>query len=351
MAQRHEDGVSRTRSAGSGTGKFGPIAGLPLSPSIPGLASGVLPSPKSQGAHLGPRLFKRRVEPKIYGRIGNLEVRLARSRKEIKQAQRLRYQVFYEEMGAQPTRLAQFRRRDEDAFDAICDHLLVVDLNERRGRSGLAGAGVAASGIGRPEKHKVVGTYRVLRQDVAARASGFYTESEYDIAGLIAAKSPAYRFMELGRSCVLAPYRGKRSVELLWHGLWTYVREHKVDVMIGCASFEGTDPKAHAEALSFLYHNALAPEEWRCRAHSRLHVPMDMLAKDQVNPKSALKAIPPLIKGYLRLGAFVGDGAVIDHQFGTTDVLIVLPVEKIDPRYFEHYGQPGETRSRVAVEV
>ncbi|MEQ1652967.1 MAG: GNAT family N-acetyltransferase [Hyphomicrobium sp.] len=294
-------------------------------------------------SHVPPRfaMFARALEPKIYGRIGNLEVRLARTRAEIKLAQQLRYQVFYEEMCAKPSRLAQFRRRDEDAYDAVCDHLLVVDLNETR----------RATVLGRPALPKVVGTYRVLRQDVAERSLGFYTSSEYDIAPLIAEKSPGYRFMELGRSCVLAPYRNKRSVELLWHGLWTYVREHKIDVMIGCASFEGTDPAAHGEALSFLHHNALAPVEWRCRARKGLHVPMDRIAADKLNPKAALKSIPPLIKGYLRLGAFVGDGAVIDHQFGTTDVLIVLPVEKIDPRYFEHYGAPQETKSRVAVDA
>jgi putative hemolysin len=312
-----------------------------------GSSSGAIPLPflpqGREGASAFPSLAKlrRKIEPKIYGQIGNLEVRLARSRAEVKLAQRLRYQVFYEEMEAQPTRLAQFRRRDEDAYDSICDHLLVVDRNESRARTSL----------GRAELPKVIGTYRVLRQDVAQRSWGFYTESEYDIAPLIAAKSSRYRFMELGRSCVLAPYRSKRSVELLWHGLWTYVREHRVDVMIGCASFEGTDPEEHAEALSFLYHNALAPVEWRCRAHDHLHVPMNLMAKDKVNPKSALKSVPPLIKGYLRLGAFVGDGAVIDRQFGTTDVLIVLPVENIDPRYFEHYGQPEERRSRVAGDV
>jgi putative hemolysin len=282
--------------------------------------------------------FRRNLKPKVYGRLGPLEVRLARTRAEIKQAQRLRYQVFFEEMSAIPSRLAQFRRRDEDAFDACCDHLLVVDTSRMQERRKLDLQPVP----------KVVGTYRVLRQDAADRAQGFYTASEYNIAPLIAAKSATHKFMELGRSCVLAPYRTKRTVELLWHGLWTYVREHGVDVMIGCASFEGADPAAHALALSFLHHHALAPAEWRCRAHDRLYVPMNVMAKDKIDPKAALKAIPPLIKGYLRLGAFAGDGAVVDRQFGTTDVLIILPVEKIDPRYFEHYGALGETRSRLA---
>lgn len=286
-------------------------------------------------------LLPRRQVPRIYGRIGSLEVRLAQSLADLRRAQNLRYKVFYEEMSAVPSLLSQLRRRDEDGYDAICDHLLVVDVG------GKSGHEYTWSSARRPE---VVGTYRVLRQDEAERSLGFYTQREYDIAPLIAARRN-YKFMELGRSCVLKPYRNKRTVELLWHGLWTYVREHKVDVMIGCASFAGTDPDAHAMALSFLHHHALAPPEWRCRAHDSLHVPMDRLPKEAIDTKAALKALPPLIKGYLRLGAFVGDGAVIDHQFRTTDVLIILPVEKIDPRYFEHFGAPDEVRSRIAVDA
>ena len=283
----------------------------------------------------------RRRPLKTYGSIGDLEVRLARSPRDIRRSQRLRYRVFYEEMAAVPDPVAAFKRRDEDAYDPICDHLLVLEQpspgNARRGW--------------RRRKPRVVGTYRVLRQEVAEAHDGFYTQGEYDIAPLIAAKSPDYRFMELGRSCVLKPYRNKRTIELLWHGLWTYVREHGVDVMIGCASFEGTDPKAHANALSFLYHHALAPPEWRVKAHPHLYTKMDIIPKDKLDMKAALKALPPLIKGYLRLGAFVGDGAVVDKQFGTVDVCIILPVERIDPRYFAHFGAPDEQTSRIAPEA
>jgi putative hemolysin len=240
-------------------------------------------------------------------------------------------------MSATPTRLAQFRRRDEDAYDALCDHLLVVDLDQTKpARSGL------------PESPKVVGTYRILQQDVAERGPGFYSASEFDISSLLHAKAGTHRFMELGRSCVLAPYRSKRSVELLWHGLWTYVRENGIDVMIGCASFEGTNPDDHNLALSYLHHRALAPEEWRCRARRDLYVPMNRMPLDAIDVKAVMKAMPTLVKAYLRLGAYVGDGAVIDHQFGTTDVLIIMPVSNIDPRYFEHYGTPDETKSRIA---
>lgn len=300
---------------------------------------GVLRVAKRSGLPSLPRMLPVRRPVKAYGRIGDLEVRLARTRADIKRAQRLRYEVFYNEMSAKPTLTAQMRRRDEDRYDKICDHLLVVDTSHTVD---------APLGWPRRQKVRVIGTYRVLREEVAKRTLGFYTQGEYDIAPLIAARSPRYRFMELGRSCVLKAYRNKRTVELLWHGLWTYVRQHKVDVMIGCASFEGTDPDEHAMALSFLYHYALAPDEWYVRAHPHLHVRMDRLPKSKVDVKAALKVLPPLIKGYLRLGAMIGDGAVIDRQFGTTDVLIILPVEKIDPRYFEHFGAPEERESRVA---
>jgi L-ornithine Nalpha-acyltransferase len=276
-------------------------------------------------------LFPLRKPPKVYGRMGNLEVRLAQSVGAIKRAQGLRYEVFYREMSAVPDAKTLLNKRDEDKYDAICDHLLVLDQSvEQQGK--------------RPwlKRSKVVGTYRVLPQDAAERHEGFYTQGEYDIAPLIARKRETNRFMELGRSCVLKPYRNKRTVELLWQGLWTYIRERGADVMLGCASFPGTDPKEHALALSFLHHYARAPEEWLVSAHPHLKVDMNMIPKEQVNPREALKAMPPLIKGYLRLGAFTGDGAVIDKQFGTTDVLIVLPVSAIDTRYFSHFGAPDE---------
>ena len=268
----------------------------------------------------------------VYGRIGSLEVRLARKKSEIRRAQRLRYKVFYEEMAATPTALAMLSRRDEDAFDPIFDHLLVLDHGDPNRK-----------GWRRPN---VVGTYRVLRQDIADVHDGFYTQSEYDIAPLIQSK-PGASFMELGRSCVLKPYRNRRTVELLWHGIWSYVRQHRVDVMIGCASFPGVDPVQHAMALSFLHHTARAPEEWRVAAHDHLRVDMNMMPKEALNMRTALRAMPPLIKGYMRLGAYIGDGAVIDRQFGTTDVLIILPVEHINSRYFAHFGAPDELPTPV----
>ncbi|TYC54172.1 GNAT family N-acetyltransferase [Rhodobacterales bacterium] len=259
------------------------------------------------------------------GRIGDLEVRLARNFKEVKKAQRLRYDVFYQEMSAIADANTLATRRDADPFDDYCDHLLVVDhASLKRNRLGRL-------------KPEIVGTYRILRQDVADRHGGFYTASEYDIQSLIDA-NPGKRFMELGRSCVLKPYRTKKTVELLWHGIWSYVLRNNIDVMVGCASIEGTNPDAIAGQLAFLHHNARAPEEWRVRAVDDRYVEMNRLPADELNAKEALRALPPLVKGYLRLGAFIGDGAVIDHQFGTTDVLIIMPVSELNTRYVNYYG-------------
>ncbi len=149
----------------------------------------------------------------------------------------------------------------------------------------------------------VVGTYRLLRQPLAEDYGGFYTAGEFDIGGLIG-RHGQLQFLELGRSCVLADYRNKRTVELLWHGIHAYVLQNRCDVMIGCASIEGTDPKRLALPLSFLHHYARAPEQWRARALPERYVEMNRMSKETIDPKAALRGLPPLIKGYLRLGAY-----------------------------------------------
>jgi putative hemolysin len=256
------------------------------------------------------------------GRLGSLEVRLAQTATEIRQAQKLRYRVFYVEGSGTPSPARLFARRDVDPFDAICDHLLVFDH-----------AAPDRAALHRPA---VVGTYRLLRQAIAKTHGGFYSSGEFDISGLMARHSHL-QFLELGRSCVLAPYRNKRTVELLWRGIHAYIQQNQCDAMIGCASIDGTDPDRLALPLSFLHHYAPAPDIWRAQALPARYVDMNRLPKQSIDPKQALRALPPLIKGYLRLGAYVGDGAVIDRDFGTTDVLIVLPVSAIQKRYVEHF--------------
>jgi len=256
------------------------------------------------------------------GRIGPLEVRLAAKSSDIKRAQKLRYKVFYRDGDAIADAATLLARRDKDAFDKVCDHLLVVDHAAKPSMRG---------------RQPVVGTYRLLRQDIAETRGGFYSENEFDIATLTD-RHAQLRFLELGRSCVLPPYRTKRTMELLWHGIWSYVRRHRMDVMIGCASLQGTDPDRLALQLSFLHHFARAPQAWRASAHGSRYVEMNRMAKEAIDAKAALRELPPLIKGYLRVGAVIGDGAVIDHQFGTIDVLVVMPVSAIADRYIEHFG-------------
>lgn len=254
----------------------------------------------------------------LLGRIGSLEVRLITRKHELKTAQKLRYTVFYEEMSARADSARKSRRLDQDRFDKICDHLIVVDT-----ASGRKGG-------------EIVGTYRLLRQEIAFQNGGFYTQGEYNIDALIA-RHPSRNFLELGRSCVLEKYRTKRTVELLWHGIWAYTLHHKIDVMFGCASLTGTNPEVMVDQLSVLKVANQAPDPWKVRAHDNLYV--DMGNGDDHASRKALGKLPPLIKGYLRLGAYIGDGAVVDHHFGTTDVLIVLPIENINPRYITYYGE------------
>ena len=268
------------------------------------------------------------------GAMGALEVRLVRNKRELRKAQRLRYKVFYQQGGAVADAKTALTRRDADRFDKYCDHLIVVDA-------------AARNRFGKP-KPRIVGAYRMLRQDVAKeKKCGFYSADEYDLAPLLA-RHPGKRFLELGRSCVLEEYRGKRTIELLWRGLLAYIRHHRIDALIGCASFEGSNPLSHALALSFLAHHVSAQGAWSVQARKERYAPMEILSKDAVDARKALAAMPPLIKGYMRLGAKFGDGAVIDRKFNTVDVFVIMPVADMDARYLEHFGGAGESGAQRA---
>lgn len=250
---------------------------------------------------------------------GRFEVRLTRSPEDIAAAQRLRYQVFYEEMAAEPSPEMAKLGLDFDQFDRLCDHLMVFDRT-------------------RPEGEQAVGTYRLLRRSVAEMHGGFYSASEYDLKPMLDYVGASGGLLELGRSCVHRDYRTNATIQLLWRGISTYVSDHNISFMFGCASFPGVNPQDHALALSYLHANHLPPQEWRVRALPERYVSMDLIPADQINPRAALHALPPLIKAYLRLGAYIGDGAVVDHQFGTTDVFILLPVERIAPKYHNRFS-------------
>lgn len=249
-------------------------------------------------------------------RASNLGVRLAVNQDELDAVQALRYQVFYEEMGAKPDAATTASRRDRDEFDALADHLLVVDHDLGEG------------------PNSVVGTYRLIREEAAARHGHFYSESEYDISVL---KTFAGRKLELGRSCTATAYRNRSVMQLLWRGIAAYVFHYGVDLMFGCASLNGTDPDQLAGELTYLATHHMAPEAIRPRALPARYVEMRRAAPDAVSPKQALLRLPPLIKGYLRLGGFVGEGAVIDHQFNTTDISIVVQTDLVTDKYYRHY--------------
>jgi L-ornithine Nalpha-acyltransferase len=249
-------------------------------------------------------------------RSGGLQVRLAETAADIDAVQALRYRIFYENLGAQPLPEMLRRRRDFDRFDNDCDHLLVLDHGNGRG------------------SNRVVGTYRLLRRDAARRLGSFYSADEYDIAPIVCHEG---EILELGRSCVDAAYRQRPAMQLLWSGIAAYVFHHDVRLMFGCASLPGTDPDALATPLAYLHHYHLAPSALRPRARRERYVDMSRLLIGAIDPGQALAALPPLIKGYLRLGGFVGDGAVIDQQFNTTDVCILVKTDLITAKYSRHY--------------
>ena len=247
---------------------------------------------------------------------GSLSVRLARSVAEIDAAQALRFDVFHDEMGAQAGADAAAARRDRDRHDDVADHLVVVDH---------ASPGPVA---------QVVATYRMIRAEAAAKVGGFYSQSEFDIAPLL---GEGRRVLELGRSCVHPAYRNGRAMQLLWRGLAGYVAEHRIDLMFGCASLPGTDPARVANQLAYLHRHHLAPKSMRPHALAGRHVEMRWHGMEDIDPRQAQAGLPPLVKGYLRLGGWVGDGAVIDDAFNTIDVAIVLRTELVTARYLRHY--------------
>jgi L-ornithine Nalpha-acyltransferase len=249
-------------------------------------------------------------------RAGNLGLRIATTASEIDAVQALRYRVFYEEMGAEPDAAAARSRRDFDVFDPVADHLVVVDHTIGAGPEG------------------VVGTYRMLQRSGAAIVGRFYSANEYDIGAILGFPG---RVLELGRSCVDANYRGRAVMQLLWRGIAAYVFQHEIDLMFGCASLAGTEPDGIAAELTYLFHNHLAPPALRPTALPHRYVDMRRQPPGLVDPRRVQTMLPPLIKGYLRLGGMIGDGAVIDHQFNTTDIAIVVKTDLVTDRYIDHY--------------
>lgn len=246
----------------------------------------------------------------------NLSLKIADTEDEIEQAQRLRYKVFYEEMGAHAEGDMGADGREIEFYDAYCDHLLVVDNSL-------------------PQGQQIVGTYRILLQEVADKHGiKFYTENEFDLGKL---RATGGKIMEVSRSCVLESHRSKSAINLLWKGIAAYVFSHKVDYLIGTPSLNGTDMQDHFQTLAYLRNFHLANEAIRPRVLEEFYTPLPVVDKDSMDIKRAFMALPPLLKGYLRIGASIGDGAFIDHQFNCIDVVIVMEIANVTDRYFNHY--------------
>lgn len=259
---------------------------------------------------------------------GRFTVRLADSDADVAAAQRLRYKVFVEEMGAQADADERADRCERDEFDPYFDHLLLID-NERAETDPM---------------DSVAGVYRLMTGAMARRGIGFYGASEYDLGKL---QTYPRETVELGRSCVAPEHRGGTGMHLLWSGLGQYVAERNIEIMFGVASFPGADIDRLAEPLSYLHWNHLAPADLRVRTQPDHFVAMDILPPEQVDRARALQGIPALIKAYIRLGGFVGEGAYVDHDFNTVDVCLLMDTTRMVERYREFYSRatrPGVDR-------
>ena len=247
------------------------------------------------------------------------KAKFATSPDEFRAAQRLRYNVFVKELGGNGALVDHKNRLERDIYDSYCDHLLLYDAARDSKNGG-----------------EVVGVYRILTSERAADLGRFYSEDEYDLEVL---KSSGRKLMELGRSCLHPEYRGGSAMLHLWQALSHYVIERDVEILFGMASFHGTKVDAIREPLSLLHHNYLAPSELRVVAKHPHNQSMDLIDPNEIDKKRAILAVPALIKAYLRLGGFVGEGAFVDRAFNTTDVCLIVDTKKVSVRQKQIYGQ------------
>ena len=239
---------------------------------------------------------------------GNFETRLVRDEKELLICQKLRYKCFFEERGT----TGKVDEIVTDIFDASSDHLVVIFK----------------------ETNQIVGTYRLLRRSVADKHQGFYNFTEFDLKNLL--QKPG-ELLELSRACVEKDYRILPIVHLLWRGLSYYIGLYNVSILFGCASFCGIDPQEFAHSLAYLYHKHRAPDPYKVWALPSHSTPMNLISPQDINEEKAMKNIPSLLKGYIRLGAYVSEDAFIDHEFLTTDVCIIVKRDAIKKRYTDYY--------------
>jgi putative hemolysin len=243
-------------------------------------------------------------------------LKLAENEAELVAAQRLRYRVFVQELGAKPDPGTMTAGLERDHFDPYFDHLVLLDNR-----------------IADPME-AVVGVYRLLRSEIAQKQVGFYGASEFDLSKITRSNRSA---VELGRSCVAPAHRGGVALHMLWNGVADYVLDHGIEILFGTASFMGGQPQSLSHALSYLHHSHLAPRDLRVRVHPEQGLAMDILPPDQVDRLQAVRQIPPLIKSYLRLGGFVGEGAFVDRDFNAIDVCLLLDTKRMAAKHRLRY--------------
>ena len=239
----------------------------------------------------------------------NFTIKIASSNFEIKKAQSLRYKIFFKEKKIKKKSLKSLLQRDYDFYDKISDHLIIIDDN----------LGV---------KDNVVGTYRLLRGNCAKLYRGFYTEQEFDISNLKKNFS-SKNILELGRSCVHPQYRSGIILKLLWQGISKYIKIYKIKILMGCASFHGTNPSKFQDEFSLLYGNYRLPETYDIKSLQHNEISFSK----NINQSTILNRLPPLIKGYLRAGGMVSESFYIDREFETIDYCVIMLTDKIVSRY------------------
>ena len=239
----------------------------------------------------------------------NFMIKIAESNFEIKKAQSLRYKIFFKEKKIKRNNLKFLLQRDYDFYDKISDHLIIID-NDRE------------------FKDNVIGTYRLLRGNCAKLYRGFYTEQEFDISNLKKNFS-SKDILELGRSCIHSEYRSGIVLKLLWKGISKYIKICKIKILMGCASFNGTNPNRFKDEFSLLYKSYRLPKNYKVKSLQNNELSPEKNIKQSI----ILNRLPPLIKGYLRAGGMVSENFYIDKEFETIDYCVIMLIEKIVSRY------------------
>ncbi|PJZ85580.1 GNAT family N-acetyltransferase [Leptospira harrisiae] len=253
------------------------------------------------------------------GVLRKLEVRLAENDNEIENTLALRYDVFNLEMGEGIPESRQ-TQKDRDKYDAYCDHLIVKDQ--------ICGS--------------IVGTYRILKRSVAKNHIGFYSENEFNLSNLYQLKE---EIAEVGRSCVHKDYRDGSVISLLWSGFGEYMQNHNIRYLMGCGSVHSTDPMIASQAYAYLREKgALAQSDLMVYPYPDFEMPGFDANYQISNMDSIRKNLPPLIKGYVRLGAKICGFPALDKGFGTTDFFVLFDKNIIDHRYGKHYLRADEAK-------